>query len=191
MKKGNIYLISTVCLCALLFGCNQPKKAEKGEEQITVEMNWADEHIPTAIQAMQHSLKDELIEYRGKTYQCVVERTPDANLDIVADERGVRYYDNTIRVKLSEKNGRVILNKVYKKEDFRGILNNEKFLSKAILEGMVFYRTAPGGFLFSASVAYPQTDIFVPIRLLVSPSGSVSIQLEEGLDELPEEDTEK
>lgn len=190
MKKENVY-ISAVCFLTLLFGCGQPQTTECHKEQITVEMDQHAENIPTSIQAMQHSLKDELIEYKGKTYQSVVERTPDASLDIVTDEQGVRHYDNTISVKLSEKNGRVILNKVYKKEDFRAVLNNDKFLSKAILEGMVFYRTAPGGFLFSASVAYPQTDIFVPIRLLVSPSGNVSMQVEEGMDELPEEETEK
>ena len=81
------------------------------------------------------------------------------------------------------------MNKTFTKNDFSSVVD-AKFLSKSILEGIVYDKTTPQGIVYAASVCYPQTDLYMPLSITITADGKMSIQkvdmLEEGLnDEAP------
>ena len=81
------------------------------------------------------------------------------------------------------------LNKTFTKNDFSSVVD-AKFLSKSILEGIVYDKTTPQGIVYAASVCYPQTDLYMPLSITITADGKMSIQkvdmLEEDLnDEAP------
>ena len=82
-----------------------------------------------------------------------------------------------------------VLNKTFTKNDFSSVVD-ANFLSKSILEGIVYDKTTPQGIVYAASVCYPQTDLYMPLSITITADGKMSIQkvdmLEEGLnDEAP------
>ena len=81
------------------------------------------------------------------------------------------------------------MNKTFTKNDFSSVVD-AKFLSKSILEGIVYDKTTPQGIVYAASVCYPQTDLYMPLSITITADGKMSIQkvdmLEEDLnDEAP------
>ena len=45
------------------------------------------------------------------------------------------------------------------------------------------------GFVYAASICYPQTDLYVPVSITISTDGKISMKKEELLEEVYEEDT--
>ena len=43
--------------------------------------------------------------------------------------------------------------------------SDANFLSKSILEGIVYEKTTPQGIVYAASVCYPQTDLYMPLSI--------------------------
>ena len=62
-------------------------------------------------------------------------------------------------------------------------------MAKSILEGIVYDKTTPEGIVYAASICYPQTDLYVPISITISPDGKISMKKEELLEEVYDEDT--
>ena len=56
-------------------------------------------------------------------------------------------------------------------------------------KGLVYDKTTPQGIMYAASICYPQTDLYVPLRLTVSADGKISMAKEELLEDVYEEDT--
>lgn len=121
------------------------------------------------------SIKSGNAEY---TYS--VDRVPNDTLPVVTDEAGDRYADNAIRLRIN-KSGSQIFNRLFTKRTFKAYAG-EGFISKAILEGMAFDKVVPQGLRFSASVSYPNSDMFVPFSITVAPDGSYVIAKDEVLD---------
>ena len=71
----------------------------------------------------------------------------------------------------------------FTKETFASLVD-AKFLKNSILEGLVFDQTTSQGFIYAASVCYPQTDLYIPLRITVTPDGKVSMVQEELLEDL-------
>ena len=68
-------------------------------------------------------------------------------------------------------------------------LIGDDFMAKSILEGIVYDKTTPEGIVYAASICYPQTDLYVPISITISPDGKISMKKEELLEEVYDEDT--
>lgn len=49
-------------------------------------------------------------------------------------------------------------------------------MAKSILEGIVYDKTTPEGIVYAASICYPQTDLYVPISITISPDGKISMK---------------
>jgi len=62
-------------------------------------------------------------------------------------------------------------------------------MAKSILEGIAYDKTTPEGFVYAASICYPQTDLYVPVSITISTEGKISMKKEELLEEVYEEDT--
>lgn len=75
-----------------------------------------------------------------------------------------------------------MLNKTFTKADFASVVELD-FLKKSILEGLVFDKTTSHGIVYAASVCYPQTDLYVPLSIIVTPDGKMSIERVESLEE--------
>lgn len=88
------------------------------------------------LQRMQTSKSETNFKFKGKEYHSFVSRTPDESLPHVTNEMGDTYVDNKIVLRLTRGN-ETVLNKTFTKNDFSSVVD-AKFLSKSILEGLVF-----------------------------------------------------
>lgn len=136
-----------------------------------------------APQAMQRSEVAEEVTCRGRKYHTKVIRRPDESLPMVTNEQGEKFIDNRIKLRV-ECEGRVLVDRDFTKNDFASWVD-ARFLHYAILEALVFNEVTPGGLSFSASVCYPQTDLYVPLRVTVGTQGAIHIEREE-LEETPQ-----
>ena len=75
-----------------------------------------------------------------------------------------------------------MLNKTFTKNDFSSVVD-ANFLSKSILEGIVYDKTTPQGIVYAASVCYPQTDLYMPLSITITADGKMSIQKVDMLEE--------
>lgn len=139
------------------------------------------------LQRMQVSKAEVDIKFKGKDYHSFISRTPDEDLPLVKNEMGNTFVDNKIQLRLTRGNEQVF-NMTFTKKNFSSIVSDD-FLSKSILEGMVYNKTTPQGIVYAASVCYPQTDLYVPISITITADGKMTMEKEELLEEIYEEDS--
>ena len=161
------------------------KKGSSDNQSLLARIDSIDAH---GLQRMQTSKSETNFKFKGKDYHSFVSRTTDESLPHVTNEMGDTYVDNKIVLHLTRGN-ETVLNKTFTKNDFSSVVD-AKFLSKSILEGIVYDKTTPQGIVYAASVCYPQTDLYMPLSITITADGKMSIQkvdmLEEGLnDEAP------
>jgi len=132
-------------------------------------------------QKMQTSNVTVEVTLGGKKYNSTVLRQPDESLPVVSNQQGQKYVDNRITLRLSS-GGQSLVNKEFTKASFMDHLD-AGFKKYAILEGLVYDKVTPQGILYAASVAYPESDLYVPFRITVTPGGNVSIVKSDEMDE--------
>ena len=130
---------------------------------------------------MQVSDVKTTFTYKGKEYRSSVVRQPDESLPVVTDEQGGKFIDNRITLRIMS-GGKQVVDKVFTKESFASLVD-ARFMKYAILEGLVFDQTTPGGMIYAASVCYPQSDLYVPIRLTITADGNISMAKEELMED--------
>ncbi|MGN0053275.1 MAG: DUF4738 domain-containing protein [Bacteroides sp.] len=141
-----------------------------------------------APQTMQVSDVKTTFTYQGKEYHSRVIRKPDSHLPIVQNEQGERFVDNCISLRIVRE-GKVIVDRTFTKDDFTSLVD-ARFMKYAILEGLVFDQTTPQGMIYAASVCYPQSDLYVPIRLTISSGGQIALSKEELMEDYQPDKTE-
>lgn len=139
------------------------------------------------LHSMQVSKAEVNIKFKGREYHSFISRMPDEELPLVKDEDGNLFVDNKIQLRLTCGNEE-IFNMTFTKRDFASIVG-EDFLSKSILEGMVFNKTTPQGIVYAASVCYPQTDLYVPLSITITADAKMKMAREELLEEVYNEDS--
>lgn len=132
-------------------------------------------------QRMQVSDVKESFTFRGKEYHSAVLRKPDSTLPLITDEQGDKYVDNSITLRITCE-GKTIVDRVFTKTDFTSLVDS-RFLKHALLEGLVFDETTPQGMIYAASVCYPQSDLYIPIRLTITADGKIAMAKEELMEE--------
>ena len=137
---------------------------KKGSSDNTSTLAMIDSVDAHGLQRMQTSKSETDFKFKGKDYHSLVSRTPDENLPHVTNELGDTYVDNKIVLHLT----RVV---------------DANFLSKSILEGIVYDKTTPQGIVYAASVCYPQTDLYMPLSITITADGKMSIQKVDILEE--------
>lgn len=179
--KTVVYIVT--CVVALsVVSCTS---RQKGGDDVQVLMQ--DSTVTSAPQRMQVSDTKVTITYKGKEYRSSVVRRPDDSLPIVKNEQGEKFVDNSITLRITC-GGKQIVDRVFTKESFASLVD-AGFMKYAILEGLVYDKTTPQGIMYAASICYPQTDLYVPLRLTVSADGKISMAKEELLEDVYEEDT--
>lgn len=161
----------------LFVACSSQSKNEKGDMHVLMQ----DSVKQKGPQRMQVSDVKSTFNYKGKEYQSSVVRRPDDNLPIVENGQGEAFVDNRITLRLVS-GGKVVVDKEFTKESFSSMID-EKFMRYAILEGLVYDQTTSQGIIYAASVCYPQSDLYVPIRLTITGDGKVSMAREELMED--------
>ena len=170
MKKL-IYLLGLTMLMVIV-ACSGT--AEKKQSDIRVLMQ--DSTDAHGLQRMTARKSEIDIKYKGKEYHSFISRTPNDSLPRVVSQMGNTYVDNQIVLRLTRGN------------EFASLIG-EDFMAKSILEGIAYDKTTPEGFVYAASICYPQTDLYVPVSITISTDGKISMKKEELLEEVYEEDT--
>ena len=181
MKKL-IYLLGLAMLMAVA-ACSG--SAEKKKSDIRVLMQ--DSTDAHGVQRMTARKSEVDIKYKGKEYHSFISRTPNDSLPRVVSQMGNTYVDNQIVLRLTRGNERVF-SRTFTKKQFESLIGDD-FMAKSILEGIVYDKTTPEGIVYAASICYPQTDLYVPISITISPDGKISMKKEELLEEVYDEDT--
>lgn len=181
MKKI-IYLFFLPMLLSFV-SCGN-KGNNKDEGSLLVMQDSTDIH---GLQRMQMSKAEVDIQFKGKEYHSFISRMPDEELPHVLSPSGDIYLDNKIVLRLTRGDEQVV-NKTFTKQDFASFVEAE-FLSKSVLEGMVYNKTTPQGIVYAASVCYPQTDLYVPLSITITSDGKMTILKEELLEEAYAEDS--
>lgn len=178
---NKLYLISLSVFVCLWGACGQSvDKSEKVNER-TYQLS---ENSQSREFAMQQSSAKGTVKINGVEFGYQIDRTPSSDLPKVEDEQENVFIDNVIGLNVT-RSGKMILTKRFTKSDFSSQVESA-FLSKSILEGLVFDKVVDGKLRFAASVCHPQTDLFIPLCVLVSTDGSVRIEKGSVLeDEIP------
>ncbi|WP_300700499.1 DUF4738 domain-containing protein [Bacteroides sp.] len=174
--KNLFYMLACVSVI-FLSACSSQNKKEKDDAQALMQ----DSVKAAGPQRMQVSDVKATFNYQGKEYQSSVLRQPDESLPIVKNEQGEKFIDNRITLRLTC-GGKQIVDRVFTKENFTSLVD-AKFMQYAILEGLVYDQTTPQGIIYAASVCYPQSDLYVPIRLTITSDGKISMAKEELMED--------
>lgn len=177
--------ILTACFIAL--SCRNNEKTETPYSEYEKPEN------SNEVQKMKDYHYSAKVEAFGKSYTYDIVREVNDTLPTIKDDTGLQYADNYIRLRINE-NGKEIFNKLFTKNTFRSYLEKD-FIQHALLEGMAFDRITTEGLRFSASISYPNSDIYIPLAITISRNGSYTIVKDDVLDTMVEdtvssEDTE-
>ncbi|TCO96054.1 uncharacterized protein DUF4738 [Bacteroides heparinolyticus] len=176
MMKKIVYTLACASIISLAACSSQDKN--KKEDLQTLQQNSTEVSAP---QRMQVSDIKTAFTYKGKEYQSSVLRIPDETLPIVKNEQGEKFVDNRITLRISCE-GKQLVDKAFTKESFASLIDAE-FMKNSILEGLVYDKTTPEGMIYAASICYPQSDLYVPIRLVVTTDGKISMTKEELMED--------
>lgn len=167
-----------VCVSA----CNN--KSNKQEKKETVTKDSVDS---AGVQRMQESKNEQVVRMNGVSFHVSLHRIANDTLPRVKTEAGEWFTDNTIHLQITRDNGNKVLNKTFTKKSFSSVVPDD-FLSHSILEGMVFDKVTANCLNFAASVCYPQTDLYFPIRITIKSDGTISMAKEELMEDTYPED---
>ena len=178
-----LYFLFIVVLI-VMSGCGSKKETSGDTERLMFQLDSVD-HV-TGLQRMQISRVNQSIESGGKKYNLFIERAPSDSLPGVKTDLGL-FADNRIIVKLTRENGSKVFAKTFTKQNFSDFLSADH-LRHFILEGVVFdeEKTNAGkNVILAASISYPQTDLYIPFSITITPEGKMSIYINEDMEELP------
>ncbi len=174
MKKRKLVLFLGVAILTLT-ACS----SKKDERTIITKKVVAKPEVK--IRKMEPSAQTRDIAWVGSTYKVVVNRKPSNSL-IKIDDR-IKYYDNTITVRVLRKDGSEFFNKTFTKSDFSSYIDDNT-KDHGCLLGVVFVKAEGDNLLFAASVGSPDltSDEYIPLVVKVTRLGAVSISKDNMLD---------
>ena len=178
MEKVKILFMAGIM--ALLVACQgNTSQGHSGATHDGVEQEDAQASLEPIV--MQVSEVSQPVTLGKKEYQSSVVRRPDADLPMVSNQQGQKFVDNRITLLVTE-GTRQVVRKEFTKADFLNYLD-AGFQKNAILEGLVFDKSTPQGLLYAASVAYPESDLYVPFQITVNANGGINIVKSDEMDE--------
>lgn len=120
---------------------------------------------------------------------CDIHRQAEDSLEMVKDETGQKYYDNSISLTITRDDGSTFFKHRFTKASFDSCLDDD-YRKTGILEGLVFDRIDGQTLRFAASVSHPGTDEYIPIVITIDRFANVSIKRDTQLDTNAEEEEE-
>lgn len=178
MKHGMYWWLLGAGGIIFLEACSGGKK-ESADAKSPVVMAVMEQTQASRLQQMKPTRHEDKVVFRGREYVSVVTSSPDESLQTVKSETGDCYVDNVIQVCLTC-GDKTVFSHNFSKKDFSA-LADEEFLKKAVLEGIAFDSVTDDGFQYAASMAYPDTDLYMPVQIRIFPDGRFQIGLQESL----------
>ncbi|MBR3093711.1 MAG: DUF4738 domain-containing protein [Bacteroidaceae bacterium] len=180
----SIFILSSVLMLTACTGCDEKKNEDTKVVVTQVEK-------PKATQDMQNYDLSDTLTIAGHKYEFTITRRPDNSQPKIKVESGGDYHENQIHLVIKSKSdGSVFLDKEFTKEYFASIVPAD-FIRKSLLLGIVYdYDKADdhSKFYFAASVGDPEDDeMLFPIKMTISPSGSINIEKDNLIDEVPDD----
>jgi hypothetical protein len=121
------------------------------------------------------------VEWIGKTYVVTIHREPCDSLSAVQDGSGQKFIDNKFVLSVSRADGSVFFTRDFTKQSFLKHLD-EDYRKTGILEGFVFDRAEGDNLYFGVSVGHPQTDEYIPLVVVLSRMGHLSVSVDTQMD---------
>lgn len=180
MRKIIIFTALALAATAVT-GCSEKKKSDTIIATKTVEKK------PSAPIRMQEYDQNRDMQWNGSRVNSHIRRTPNDSLKMVKDETGQQFVDNTISLTITRADGSVFFKKTFTKATFDQYLDDD-YRNTGILEGLVFDKAEGKNLRYAASVSHPQTDEYIPLVVLISPNGTMTIERDTQLDTSAEED---
>lgn len=143
----------------------------------------------SGIQQMKNYHYSAEVKAKDALYTYDIVRDVNDSLPTIKGDDNHQFADNFIHLRVN-KEGKEIFNKVFTKKHFAAQLDKD-FLQHSMLEGMAFDCMRPEGLRFSVSISYPESDIYMPFSVLITPEGGYKITKEDILDTVVETDSVK
>lgn len=167
----------------LCYGCGSK------EQNTSAYSEYEKPDATSAVQQMRDYHYSAEVQDKSLTYTYDIVREANDTLPVVKGDDNTEYVDNYIRLRVNA-DGKEFFNKVFTKHSFVNYLDKD-FIRHSILEGMAFDCLLPEGLRFSVSVSYPESDIYIPLSVIVMRNGSYKITKEDILDTVVEADSTK
>uniref|UniRef100_A0AB33J4P7 DUF4738 domain-containing protein n=2 Tax=unclassified Prevotella TaxID=2638335 RepID=A0AB33J4P7_9BACT len=173
--------LSFIISCTLIGGLTGCGKSKKSQDIITHKPKV--QVVNKKPQKIGDYQQTRDVEWLGATYKVLVVRQANQSLQQVDDGNGNRYYDNQITVKIIRKDGSEFFNRAFTKADFESYVDDIYKKNSALL-GIVLDEAQGDKLRFAASVGSPDrmSDEYVPLVLVISRTGGVSISKDSQLD---------
>ncbi|HEY9542809.1 DUF4738 domain-containing protein [Prevotella sp.] len=162
---------------ALLTGCGEKKKSD------VIITHKPVQKAQRTISKVGDYTQEREVEWLGSRYKVIVGRKANADLQVVDDGSGARFYDNIITVVIKRKDGSEFFNRSFRKADFEKYIDGI-YKKNSVLLGIVLDVAEGNRLVFAASVGSPDkmSDEYVPLVLKIDNHGGVVISKDTQLD---------
>lgn len=182
MKKNIFLLLCLISLCAIV-ACSDKKQSQ------TIITHKPKKEQARPVQKIGDYKDSTFVTWNNEVYKVVIIRKADNQLPIVKDDNGIKFYDNSITVKIAKRaNGQVIFEHVFTKSDFAKYLD-ESFKQENVLQGVVFDEIEDNNLLLVGSVGAgdKSNDEFVPFKIKISKGGTMTIEKSSKMEDADED----
>ena len=174
-----------LCVALSMGACSNRDAKQKAEA--AADTLPPDENMHHGIVQLERSHVNDTVKWRVKIYRYDIVSEPDASLPKIKDEAsGSTFSDNHIDLTITCE-GQQIFQKRFQKTSFNSFLD-AGFRQKGMLEGLVFDTAVPEGLRFATSICYPRSDMYIPLVIVISSDGKMSVQKDQILDASESED---
>ena len=183
MKK--VYCVFVLCAgVSLLMSCGNKSNSQPEQQDTFLAF---DESINHGVIEMDKLHITDSVQMKNHTYIYDILRVPDSTLAKVKEQESqTMYSDNHVELKIL-KDGAAFFQKTFTKNTFGQYLD-EGFKANGVLEGFVFDDVTDGGLRFATSVSYPQSDMYIPLTVIIAADGTMTVSRETVLEEPAEEE---
>lgn len=179
--RTTIIALATALAAMTVTGCKEKK--DNGD---IITQKVVKKKTTSPISMQRYSQKKD-IEWAGTTLTFEITREPDESLPKVKDESGQQHVDNRITLKIRRADGTTFVEKTFTKASFDAYIDND-YRKNGVLEGIVFDKVDGNSLRLAASVSHPQTDEYIPMVVILSPTGGMTIARDTQLDTSGEEE---
>ncbi len=172
MKQPQILLPALAFVLSLLcFSCK-----EKKESTDIIIKKPVQEQVKKETQKMENSSSSTTVNWVGSIYTVDLLRTADSSLPTIDDGTGVRYFDNSVQVRIVRKDGSEFFNQTFTKKDFEAYLDKD-YVGRCVLQAIVCLKAEDNHVVFSVSLGSPDvmSEEYVLLTMRISRMGDVSI----------------
>ena len=181
MRKTLLLLLAAL----IAVGLGACKEKEKSKDIITKMPQKVKQQTGPRVMA-SGKIPDKTISWAGGEYTISIDREADKDLPLIEDASGNKYYDNTVHLRITRKDGTTFFDKVFSRRDFAKY-TDFNYAKNWGLTGFNFDTVEGNNILFAIAIGSPDEmadDEFVPITLCINMQGETSVRTQNtGADE--------